>query len=300
MEWFESSKALSGALRAESRINLLYSWALERQGRSEEALVQLKERDEIRREAKERFEHVNVQTNFMVPSRVRDDQTFEARLDIVNISRAPGVLVRVENLLNPKFTVRRFPTGYTVRNDSILTDEEALNPFQVKTIKLALQAKQSGEINLNPRVIYIDDLGKTEACTSNKICITVQEAAAASTEEERIAQLPQIEFKFKSSDAQKAFDFLIKAFLEDYVRRKLPLERSGWRTLMGMVKNGKISKYAVYGFQGHGRNAISELEHRGLIEARVFLGERGRGGKILKLRVSYDNEVLKGRIVAKK
>ena len=276
-----------------------YAWSLERQGRQEEARVQLEESRKIRREAEEKFEYADVRANLMAPAIVRVGQTFEARLDIVNVSRGHGMLIRVENLLNPKLTVTRFPVGYAMRNDEILTGEEGLNPFQVKTIKLSLQAKQPEEVNLNPRVVYINDLGKTETCTANKVRITVQ-APTSSTEEERIATLPQIEFRFKSSDAQKAFDFLIKAFLEDYVRKKLPIDRSGWRTLMEMVKNGKISKYGAYGFQGHGRHAISELEQRGLVEARVFSGERGRGGKILKLRVSYENEALRGRLVAKK
>ncbi len=66
---------------------------------------------------------------------------------------------------------------------------------------------------------------------------------------------------------------------------------------MDLVKNGKISKYGAYGFQGQGRHVVSELQNRGLVEARVFSGERGRGGKILKLRIAYNNEALKGRLI---
>lgn len=298
-EWLESTKALPGAWRAESRMKLFYAWALERQGRSEEALVQLKERDEIRQEAKERFEHVNVQANLMAPARVKVGQTFEARLDIVNVSEGQGILLRIENMLNPKLTVTCFPQGCALRNDTIDAKETAMTPFQVKTIKLSLQANQPGEIKLDPKVVYIDDLGKTQTCTANSVCITAQ-AAATSTEAEKVAELPKFEFKFKSEDAQKALDFLIKAFLDDYVNGKLPLERSGWRTLMELVKKGKISRYGAYRSHGYGRKAVSELEQRGLVEARIFSGERGRGGKILKLRVSYKNEALKGRLIAEK
>jgi hypothetical protein len=177
-------------------------------------------------------------------------------------------------------------------------NKETIQPFQVKTFKLSLQAKQQGKINLNPYVTYIDDLGKTQTIAANMVTLTIQ-APETSTKEARFAKLPQIEFKFRSGDAQKAFDFLVKSFLKDYVEKKLPAERSGWRTLMDLVKNGKISKYAAYGLKGRGRRAVSELQHRGLVEARVFSGERGRGGKILKLRVAYNNEALKGRLVAK-
>ena len=33
-----------------------------------------------------------------------------------------------------------------------------------------------------------------------------------------------------------------------------------------------------------------------MIEARVFPKERGRGGKILKVRVSYDREIVKRQV----
>jgi hypothetical protein len=32
---------------------------------------------------------------------------------------------------------------------------------------------------------------------------------------------------------------------------------------------------------------------RGLVETRIFPGERGRGGRILKMRVFYEKETLK-------
>jgi hypothetical protein len=39
-----------------------------------------------------------------------------------------------------------------------------------------------------------------------------------------------------------------------------------------------------------------ELENRGLVEARVFPKERGRGGKITKVRIFYEKEIIKRRI----
>lgn len=65
---------------------------------------------------------------------------------------------------------------------------------------------------------------------------------------------------------------------------------------MEIVKHGKVSKSSVYGTKGRRGRALSELERRGLVETRVFLGERGRGGKILKTRISYDKETIKRHI----
>ena len=59
---------------------------------------------------------------------------------------------------------------------------------------------------------------------------------------------------------------------------------------MDIVKQGKVSKYSVYGSTGKQGNAIRELEQSGLIEVRLFTGERGRGGNIFKVKVAYDRD----------
>jgi hypothetical protein len=77
------------------------------------------------------------------------------------------------------------------------------------------------------------------------------------------------------------------------MREKLSLEKSGWRTLMDIVKYGDVPKSSVYSARGGMGSALSELAKRGLVEIRVFPGERGRGGRILKLRLSYEKEIVK-------
>ncbi len=73
---------------------------------------------------------------------------------------------------------------------------------------------------------------------------------------------------------------------------------------MRIVNDGKLPKSSMYGFRGRKGRALIELESRGLVEARFFPGERGRGGKILKLRVAYEKEIIKrlidNRIMSKK
>ena len=112
-------------------------------------------------------------------------------------------------------------------------------------------------------------------------------------EEKNFVESVPAKLEFKSTVAKKAFAFLVNAFTEDYVRRKLPQENSGWRTLMDIVKDGHVSQYSVYGSRGHRGLAISELERLGAVEVRIFVGERGRGGEILKIRVAYEKESVK-------
>ena len=59
---------------------------------------------------------------------------------------------------------------------------------------------------------------------------------------------------------------------------------------MEIVKQAHVSQYSMYGSSGsHGRGA-SELQRLGVVEVRFFFGERGRGGKVRKLRVSCAKE----------
>jgi hypothetical protein len=104
------------------------------------------------------------------------------------------------------------------------------------------------------------------------------------------------EFEFKSDMSQKAFNYLVSSFAEDYMRRKLSLENSGWRTLTEIIKQGNVAKFSVYGNSHHKGQALSELERRGLVEVRVFLGERGRGGRKKRARLCYDKQPIRRHV----
>jgi hypothetical protein len=54
-----------------------------------------------------------------------------------------------------------------------------------------------------------------------------------------------------------------------------------------------VAKSRVYNGHGGIGSAISELARRGLVEIRVFPRERGRSGRITKLRLAYEKETLK-------
>lgn len=110
-------------------------------------------------------------------------------------------------------------------------------------------------------------------------------------------------FEFGSEAAEKAFSYAVDSFIDDYMRGRLSLETSGWRTLMDVVKHGGVPKSGVYSAHGGMGGAVSELERRGLVEVRVFPGERGRGGRILKMRPAYGKETVRryiDRIVMRK
>lgn len=65
---------------------------------------------------------------------------------------------------------------------------------------------------------------------------------------------------------------------------------------MEIVRHSGVTKHSVYGFSGKRGQVIAALEQARFVEARVFMGERGRGGKILKLRIAYENEAVRSQI----
>ena len=174
-------------------------------------------------------------------------------------------------------------------------DPKRLEPFCVEQIKFSLKGSTAGLFNFNPRVTYVDSKGKIRICLPKPTKIVVQ-MISQELGQKSLAPAHDVEFEFKTEVARKAFDFLIGAFVEDYMQRRLPVEVSGWRTLMDVVKHGRISRRMVYGDGGYHGRAISELERRGLVEIRIFPGERGRGGRILKLRVFYEKETIRRSI----
>jgi len=61
----------------------------------------------------------------------------------------------------------------------------------------------------------------------------------------------------------------------------------------------KIPKSQVYGDSRYGHTFAKPLEkvvRSGIVEFRVFPGERGRGGNVIKVRMNYEKEPVK-RIV---
>ncbi len=175
----------------ESRLKLYYAWALERQGRFDEARIQLDERQKAYRQAEEMFARLNLQASLMVPIKVKVGQTFEARLDIVNVSREHGLLVRVENGLQPDLKVRNLSQESNNQNEFFDIKEKKLEPFQVTTSKVKLEATKIGVFNLNLKVVYRDSSGRIRICKPKQHNITVEPELCRVESQDLIATLPQ-------------------------------------------------------------------------------------------------------------
>jgi hypothetical protein len=270
-----------------------YAWALGRQGRNEEAAKQLREVEECYANIAGMVKHVNVQVSLMAPVRAIVDQVFEIRLDMVNVSRARGSLVAIKDFFPEGLRVCSISAGFNLKNRSVESKEKTLEPFSVASVVLALQAAEAKRFNLTPKVDYIDDFGNNKTAKPQTIQINVSPKPMRTELEDSALSTRQENIEFGSQAAEKAFDYLLRSFAEDYVRRKMPKEKAGWRTLMDIVRQGKITRHSVYGSSRGRRQTLAELEQSHLIETRMFSGERGRGGVVRKVRVCYEKENIK-------
>jgi predicted ATPase len=273
-----------------------YVWALELQGQTQEAEIQRKLIQERTEKNARMFANADLQADLMMKKRIIEDEENELRLDLVNVGRVVSSIIKIKGLIpSNEFKVMAFPSYCCLQNGDLEMKGTKIGPFQVKTVKLTVKALKTGVFTLNPSVIYFDNLEKTKTCKPQPTKIIVN-PKITSSEEKMVVETKPAKLEFKSEAAHKAFDFLVKAFVEDFSQKRLSKDRSGWRTLMDVVNQAKVSRYSMYGSSNHRGLVTRELENLGVVEARFFFGERGRGGKILKLRVTYEKEIVKQHI----
>jgi hypothetical protein len=170
--------------------------------------------------------------------------------------------------------VLRVPSYCALEGTSLNMGGRRLDPLSVETVSVWVQMADAAVVSLSPRVIYVDKSGTFKTTM-------VEEAEI----------LPVV--KFESKVAQVVFNYLVDAFVEDSLKRRLSVERSGWRSLPQIIKGAGVSKRSLYGTAGRLGHGISELQRQGLIHMETFRGGRGRGGHILRVRIHHEKEPVK-------
>ncbi len=84
-------------------------------------------------------------------------------------------------------------------------------------------------------------------------------------------------------------ELLERCYTDDHMAREAAMaEDSGWRSLVFIARTLKIPRSRVYG-EGRQERIFSKtletLVKSGSVEYRIFRGERGRGGIIVKVRI---------------
>ena len=220
------------------------------------------------------FEVVNIRASVSVPKEFVPSEEFEVKLDLANVGKGSGSLVRIEGLVPPRCRVLRVPSYCALEGASLNMRGKRLDPLSVESVSVWVQIPDVVGVSLSPNVVYVDELGNFKT---------------ARVEEVKI--LPVVEFESKV--AQVVFSYLVDAFIEDRVKRRLGVEKSGWRSFPQIIKGAGVSKRSLYGAGGRIGHGLAELQRKGLVELETLLGERGRGGHILRVRIHHAKELVR-------
>jgi tetratricopeptide (TPR) repeat protein len=280
------------------------AWLLDQQGKTREANFQLSESLAIMSKIRVRFEDLSVESDALVAFKNFVGISTEWRFIVINNSAQKCFLSSIENLPLTKFKVIECPSEYCLHDSVLSLKGQELAPFTAKVIKINVQPLIVGSYIFIPKISFFDIFGIKIISDLNRITVEVKESPSATVKAEvsttistGALSIVAAQLEFETDLARKAFDYLADSFVKDYMRRKLTLENSGWCTLMELVKKSGVPMRSVYG-AGSKRTgvALAELERRGLVEVRVFVGERGRGGRILKARIAYGKEPVKRQV----
>jgi hypothetical protein len=225
-----------------------------------------------------RFEHADIQAYLSVPKEAVVEDELIIRIDLINVARTFGLLVRIDQLIPPGLRVVGLDPQFTIEDGSLDLRGKRVEPLKVESVKISAQAIKPGLITISPKVVFVDDAGTFRVCKLKTARVTVS---------------PRHPFEFQVKSAEGILNFLAASFSEDSGKRRMSLEHCGWRSLGDIMKKGKFPRSSVYRVGGGRGLAITELESHGMIETRVFSGERGRGGNIMRLRICHEKEEVK-------
>lgn len=223
----------------------------------------------------ERFEASNVQSNLIVDRpEIAVGETSQLKVELVNAGHAPAALVRVSELAPSKFGIDVVDEKYRVEDGTISLKGLRLDPFDVAEISLLLRTSRPGEFTIRPRIHYLDERAQYRQHQPQPVTITVRDTGAETPASSAQALTG---FEFETQRAEAAFGYLVDAFIEDYMGKRLYLEHAGWRTLTQIAKAAHIPISSLYGRRGGYGATIAELLTRGLIETGILTEQKGRG-----------------------
>jgi adenylate cyclase len=93
--------------------------------------------------------------------------------------------------------------------------------------------------------------------------------------------------EFRNSKSKQLFEFLKGAYVKDDEVLRVPLDRCGWRSLVQIAEGTGSAANTLYRKKpGQVDADLQDLITNGLVEMRYFEGERGRGGEVMRFRLT--------------
>jgi hypothetical protein len=125
----------------------------------------------------ERFAHAELEAKLTISEVATADNQVKVKLDIVNVGRQPGLLLRVQGLIPAGFEVRSSAPKLEIDGDVIEMKGRRLDPLTVDSIWLSLQIRQTGIFDIKPQITYVDEVGNFKDCFLNSATLTIHPRA---------------------------------------------------------------------------------------------------------------------------
>jgi hypothetical protein len=124
----------------------------------------------------DRFAHADIQAALIIKRNdIRIGEDVNIEIELVNAGRASAQLTKVENVIPAGFDVCSKPSTYRIEDSYIIMKGKRLDPLKTEEIALVLRPKVQGRFTVQPRILYIDDLGAYKVREVEGCDITVKE-----------------------------------------------------------------------------------------------------------------------------
>ncbi|MGA2385175.1 MAG: ATPase domain-containing protein [Candidatus Bathyarchaeia archaeon] len=171
----------------------------------------------------ERFEHGEIQTKVVqhgTAFKVGEVITFE--IQILNVGKEAVSLNRIENLLPAGFQLIGKPDYSSFEGLNLLLKGKRLESLQIDEIKIALRSIRKGIVEVEPRIVCIDETGRQFFYDTEPVSFNVSEATLsgrlstgyADLDNLMLGGLPENYAVILTSPSSDERELLIRRFLE--------------------------------------------------------------------------------------
>ena len=248
----------------------------------------------------ERFETANIVGKLGVTERVlREGSMTTVEVEVTNAGKGPAMLLALENIVPEGFEVVDENHTFPIQGGSLDLKRKKLDQLNSYNVKVPMRSRRKGVFEFAPSIVAVDGNGNKSSFEIEPVAVLVEAPDLPQSLRQSIdsgvgLQMPSAPASwFVSERGREVFRSLAQSFLKDYMSKGIQAEKAGWRSLMDLVRELEMPKSAFYGSMGRDGAVLSELDHRGLVERRVFPDERGRGGAVTRVRVGYENPAVR-------
>ena len=109
-----------------------------------------------------RFDDTIIQAFLTVHWRQDSAKEIEMMLDLVNVSKSVGTLLKVNNLVPSQYLLSKLPPFYSFEESDLNLKGKKISAFSMVRIKFRLKVAKDSVIDFSPTVFFADDRGKIQ------------------------------------------------------------------------------------------------------------------------------------------